>query len=82
MKSSFDTLNIVQGEEEQRGFVKLNAISLGFTIGGVGFMLVALGSIVAVPVLLSYIGLSNAGDLLLRIGRWPAMYVSSLSLSL
>ena len=35
MKSLFDTLNIVHGEEEKRGFFKLNAISLGFTVGGV-----------------------------------------------
>jgi membrane protein len=75
MKSLFDTLNIVHGEEEKRGFFKLNALSLGFTVGGVVFILAALGSIVVVPVILSYVGLSDAGDLLLRIGRWPAMYL-------
>ena len=52
MKSLFDTMNIVHGEDEQRGFVKLNAISLGFTIGGVFFLLGALGSIVVAPVVL------------------------------
>lgn len=75
MKSLFDTLNIVHGEEESRSFLKMNAMSLGFTIGGVVFMLGALGSIVAVPMILNYVGLSEAGDLLLRIGRWPAMYL-------
>ena len=35
MKSLFDTLNIVYGEDEKRGFVKLNAISLLFTVGGI-----------------------------------------------
>jgi membrane protein len=75
MKSLFDTLNIVHDEEEKRGFIKLNAISLGFTIGGVLFVMAALGSIVVVPVILKYVGLSNAGDLLVRIGRWPAMYL-------
>jgi membrane protein len=75
MKSLFDTLNIVHGEDEGRGFVKLNAISLGFTLGGVIFILAALGSIVVVPIILQYVGLSGTGDLLLRIGRWPAMYL-------
>jgi membrane protein len=75
MKSLFDTLNIVYGEDEERGFVKLNAVSLGFTVGGVLFVLVALGSIVVVPVILNYVGLSKVSDLLLRIGRWPAMYL-------
>lgn len=75
MKSLFDTLNIVHGEDEKRGFIGLNAISLGFTVGGIVFMLAALASIVVVPVILGYAGLSYAGDFLLRIGRWPAMYL-------
>jgi membrane protein len=75
MKSLFDTLNIVHGEDESRSFLKLNAISLSFTIGGVVFILAALGSIVGVPIALNYVGLSNAGELLIRIGRWPAMYL-------
>jgi membrane protein len=75
MKSLFDTLNIVYGEQEKRGFVKLNAMSLLFTVGGILFVLAALGAIVVVPVVLNYVGLSDAADLLLRIGRWPAMFV-------
>ncbi len=76
MKSLFDTLNIVYGEEEKRGFVKLNAISLGFTVGGIAFVLAALGAVVVVPVVLQYVGLSNAADLLVRIGRWPALFIA------
>lgn len=75
MKSLFDTLNIVHDEEEKRGFIKLNAISLSFTVGGVLFVIAALGSIVVVPVILYYVGFSNWGDLLLRAGRWPAMFL-------
>jgi membrane protein len=75
MKSLFDTLNIVYGEEEKRGFFKLNAMSLLYTVGGIIFILAALGSIVIMPVVLDYVGLSDAADLLLRFGRWPAMFV-------
>jgi membrane protein len=71
MKSLFDTLNIVYGEEEKRGFVKLNAISLPFTVGGILLVVAALGAVVVVPVALKYIGLSEAADLLLRLDRWP-----------
>jgi membrane protein len=73
MKSLFDTLNIVYGEEEKRGFFKLNAISLSFTIAGILFMLAALGSIIALPVLLEHVGTSTTTNLLLRVGRWPTM---------
>ena len=75
MKSLFDTLNIVYGEDEKRGFVRLNATSLVFTIGGIVFVMAALGSIVIIPIILNYIGFSDVGDLLLRLGRWPLMYL-------
>jgi membrane protein len=48
MKSLFDTLNIVYREHEKRGFVKLNAVSLGFTLAAIGFALLALGAVVAI----------------------------------
>ncbi|MEY9418004.1 uncharacterized BrkB/YihY/UPF0761 family membrane protein [Bradyrhizobium japonicum] len=49
MKSLFGTLNIVYGEQEKRGFLKLNAMSLGFTVGGIAFILAALGAVVVIP---------------------------------
>src|SRR5260221_4699397 len=36
---------------------------------------ICLGAIVVIPVALKYIGLSEAADLLLRLGRWPAKFV-------
>jgi membrane protein len=61
MKSLFDTLNIVHDEEEKRGLVKLNVISLSFTVGGILFVVAAFGSIVVVPVILDYAGFSDWG---------------------
>jgi membrane protein len=75
MKSLFDTLNVVYGEREKRGFVALNALSLSFTVGAIAFVLVAIAALVVLPVALSYIGLSDAATLLLRLGRWPALFV-------
>src|SRR6185437_13953280 len=66
MTSLFDTLNVVYAEEEKRGYVKLYAITLCFTVGAIVFVLAALGSVVGLP---------NSRDLLLRAGRWPAMYL-------
>ncbi|MCP3395511.1 YihY/virulence factor BrkB family protein [Bradyrhizobium sp. CCGB12] len=76
MKALFDTLNIVYGEDEQRGFIKLNAVSLAFTVAAIGFLLMALGAVVVLPVVLKYLSLSDLGDLLVRIARWPAMFVA------
>jgi membrane protein len=76
MKSLFDTLNIVYGEQEKRGFVKLNAISLSFTVAAIAFVLIALGAVVAVPVILSYVGLSEVAEFAIRWARWPALFVA------
>jgi len=75
MKSIFDTLNIVYAEREKRSFIVLNAISLAFTGAGIAFVLLAIGAMVALPVAIQAVGLSNILGLVLRIGRWPAMFV-------
>jgi membrane protein len=75
MKSLFDTLNVVYSEREKRGLVRLNAQSLAFTIGGIAFIIVALGAMVVLPAVLGFLGLSGVTELLLRLGRWPALFV-------
>jgi membrane protein len=73
IKSLFDALNIVYGEEEKRSFIRLNALSLAFTFGSIIFLLLALGALVVVPVVINYIGLGKNTELLLQILRWPAL---------
>jgi membrane protein len=75
MKALFDTLNIVYGEQEKRGFLRLNAISLAFTLAGIVFVIATLAAIVIAPVVLNYLHLSNSADLFIRIARWPAIFV-------
>lgn len=81
MKSLFDTLNVVFGEKEKRGIVRLNILSLSFTLAGIVFVLLALGAVVVLPVAFQFFGLSGAVDLVARIGRWPALFIV-LSLAL
>jgi membrane protein len=81
MKSLFDTLNTIHGEREKRGLIRLNAISLMFTIAGIAFILAALGSVVVISVVLNDLWLSNATDLLVRIAPWPVMF-AGLALAL
>ncbi len=74
-KALFDTLNVVYGEEEKRGFVLRTAQTLAFTLGIILFVLLALAAVVAVPVALNLVGLGAVGDLLLRLLRWPLLLV-------
>jgi membrane protein len=73
MKAIIDALNVVYDEKEERGFFKLNAVSLAFTLGGLVAILMAIGLVVAAPIAMSFVGMGEVGDLLLRYGRWPAL---------
>jgi membrane protein len=73
MKSLFDTLNIVYKEREARSFIALNAISLTFTTAAIAFVLIAVGAMVVLPVILKFVGLDSATELLAKILRWPAL---------
>jgi membrane protein len=74
-KAVFDTLNLIYEEKEQRSFLKRTAVTLGFTIGAILFVLLAIGAVVALPVVLKFVGLGPVADFLLRFARWPIMLV-------
>lgn len=74
-KSLFDTLNVIHGETEKRSFITLNAITLLFTGGAIVFALLAIAAVVVLPVALRHLGSSEVADTIVRIGRWPALFV-------
>lgn len=73
VKAMIDALNIVYGVRERRSFLALNALSLVFTTGGILVILLATGSVVVIPVVLSYLPFSGASAFAWL--RWPAMFV-------
>ena len=70
-KAMLSALNDVYGEKEKRGFVRLTATSLAFTIGGVIGLLVALGAILMLPLAFGALGLGGAYAFAIRVARWP-----------
>jgi membrane protein len=75
VKAVFDALNVVYDEDEKRGWIKLNAISLSFTFAGVVVLILILGAVVALPLVLAFVGFAaqqQAGWLPLL--RWPVMF--------
>src|ERR1700740_609773 len=71
IKALFDALNVVYEEGEKRSFIKLNAITLAFTLAMIAFIIAALSCIVALPVALNY--LPGFMGLVLDIARWRVM---------
>jgi membrane protein len=78
VKAIMDALNIVYEETEKRGLIKLNLVSLAFTLAGIFATLVAVGAVVVVPLLLSWIGLGGVTETILRLARWPALMIGML----
>jgi membrane protein len=75
MKSIFDALNLVYDEPEKRGFIKLNAVSLAFTVAAIVFVLVAIGCIVALPAVFSTTDSGGPMALVAKIARWPVLLI-------
>jgi membrane protein len=73
VKALFDALNVIYEEKEKRSFIRLNVISLLFTLGLIGFLIVALVGVVAIPVALEH--LPGAIGTIFNVARWPVMLV-------
>jgi membrane protein len=73
MKAIMDALNVVYEEKEKRSFVKLNLVSLGFTVAAIASMLLALGAVVALPLVMSHLGFASVTEVLIQLLRWPAL---------
>jgi membrane protein len=74
VKAIFDALNIVYDEDEKRGFIKLNLISLSFTLAGIVVVILIIGAVVLLPLVLAFLGFAaqqQAGWLPLL--RWPVL---------
>ena len=72
MKAMFEALNVVYDEQEKRSFVMLNLRSLTFTVGALVFIIFALASIVVLPLVFAFVGISDGAWLLATL-RWPAL---------
>ena len=75
VKAIFDAINVAYGAREERGFFRLNLISLAFTMGAIVFALLALTAVVVLPISFHYLGLDAAFEALLRYGRWPLIWL-------
>src|SRR4051794_16274424 len=75
VKAVIDALNVVYEEREKRSFIKLNLLSLAFTIGGIVALIVMVSAVVAFPLALDHLGLGPQSQLIVSVGRWPLMFV-------
>ncbi len=75
MKAIIDALNVVYDEKEKRSFLKLNLLSLLFTLVAILSLIVALAAVVIAPIVFSAIGLSSFLGVAIAVLRWPLLLV-------
>jgi membrane protein len=73
MKAIIDALNVVYDEKEKRSFVRLNLLSLLFTIVAILSLMIALGVVVIAPMVFSAFGLSSLLGFAIAALRWPLL---------
>ena len=68
-----DALNVIEGQDERRSFVRLNLLSLALTLGAIVFLLLAVGAVVAFPLVMSTFGLKDFTATTTWLIRWPLL---------
>ncbi|WP_258589563.1 YihY/virulence factor BrkB family protein [Mesorhizobium sp. AR02] len=79
IKALFDAMNIAYAETEKRSFLKLNIMSIAFTIGALMIGIVLLLTVGVVPALLSYLYLDKWAEVLFTLARWPILMLAILT---
>ncbi|MCB8821666.1 YihY/virulence factor BrkB family protein [Microvirga rosea] len=78
MRALFGALNVAYDETEKRSFFRLLFISLCFTVGAVIFFAVLINLIVGIPLVVRFLHLGFAGELLITF--LPAMLMFGVAL--
>lgn len=73
VKALFEAMNIAYDEEEKRGFIALTVTALLFTLAGIIGAVVMLMVVVAMPIVLGFLGLGGAVEWLVRIGSYALL---------
>jgi membrane protein len=72
-KSLIEALNIVYDEDEKRGFFRLNLLAITMTLFLVMLGVLAVAAVVALPVVLGFVGLGSVAEALMQWLRWPLL---------
>jgi membrane protein len=75
MKAIFDALNIIYDEQEKRGLIRLNLVSLFFTICAIVGAGLAVALVVVFPLLLAAFGVTSFDHPFVAYLRWPVLFV-------
>jgi membrane protein len=75
MKAIFDALNIIYDEDEKRGLIRLNLVSLFFTICAIAGAGLAIALVVVFPLFLAAFGVTSSDHPIVAYLRWPVLFL-------
>ncbi len=75
MKAMIDALNVIYGETEKRGFIKLNLLTLALTLAGLVFLLLAISAVIVLPLVFAWLGIGGWAEWAFAWLRWPAIMI-------
>lgn len=78
MQGLIKATNVVYDETETRGFFRVRGLALLLSIGGMLFMVVAIGLVGLVPPLMDHLGLGGTGRFLAQVARWVLLALSMI----
>jgi membrane protein len=78
MKNLIEAINAAYDEKETRGFVKLRALSLAFTLGAILFFVIAFAAITLLPSLIASSDLGLAGRVAVNVARFVVLFTGLL----
>ena len=73
MKALITGLSLAFGQQETRGFIRLNVTAFLFTMGAIISGVISIASVIVFPLVLSFFRMSQLGEQLIRWGRWPML---------
>lgn len=74
MKALLSALNVAFFQTETRGFIRLNMVSMAFTLGGLVMIILMLGVIAVIPILLQMLPMAETTNTWVAVIRWPIMF--------
>ena len=78
IKALFDAMNIAYEETEKRSFLKLNLLSVTFTIGAILIGIGLLLTVGIIPAVLAYLYLDMWTEWLVAVARWPGLMLATM----
>jgi membrane protein len=75
VKALIQAMNVAYGENEKRGFFRLNLLALGYTTCGVVAALITVACVVAIPALVGTTNIGSGAEWLVQLGAYVVLAV-------